>query len=122
MRSPRAPTRKTRAPHGAPSKTRCERAPLGRGRGLGGGRGRRGGAVVELLLGAEQRIEHLLAQALAQCERKTGADRNDQQPATHAALAPPRALPERRSDLTQGDGRIAQVTLELLVLEQGLGG
>src|SRR5437660_12015064 len=57
--------------------------------GLGRRRGRDGrGGVVELLLGPEQRIEHLRAQALAERERQPGADRQQQELAAQAPLAP----------------------------------
>ena len=52
----------------------------------GVGRRRRGGrAVVELLLGAEQQVEHLRAKALAERERERAADRDQQQRAAEAA-------------------------------------
>ena len=59
------------------------------GRGTGGCTGwRRGGrGVLELLLGAEQRVEHLLAQALGDGERDRAADDAEQQDATEAAAA-----------------------------------
>src|SRR5215207_11156403 len=56
------------------------------GRGLRRGGGRRRG-VLELLLGAEQRIEHGLAEVLAQRQRQHRArDRDQQQPAPVALL------------------------------------
>src|SRR5438552_12554044 len=61
-------------------------APLGgaygRGR-LRRGRGRRR-RVLELLLGTEQRVEELGAKALAQGERESSADREDQELAAEA--------------------------------------
>src|SRR4051812_7226218 len=84
--------------------------------------GRRGG-VLELLLGAEQRVQDLLAQALGERERDPAADEAEQQDATEAAAA----LLLRR--LVEGDAGVAEVLrrlldvlLELLVFEDLLRG
>src|SRR5213078_3488875 len=66
------------------------RSASGRRRCLGFGRGRGGsgrGGVVELLLGPEQCVQHLRAQALAEGEREPGADRQQQELAAETALA-----------------------------------
>ena len=80
-------------------------------------RGRRG--VLELLLGAEQGVEHLLAQPLGEGERDSAADDAEQQDAAEAA-----ALLLLLGRLVQRDARVAHaarglldVLLELLVLE-----
>src|SRR5918995_511587 len=94
----------------------------GSGRGAGGAGGRlrrrrpaRGGGVLELLLGTEQGVQDLLAQALGEREREPAADQPEHQDAPEAALA---LLLGR---LAQGHGRVAQrlgrlleVLLELL--------
>src|SRR4030081_3067115 len=79
--------------------------------------------VLELLLGAEQRVEHLRAQLLAAGERDAAAEREHQQLAAETAAFPNPPLGrfaqrERRvADRLEG---VAKVTLQLLVLEQRL--
>ena len=61
---------------------------ISRRRRLGAGSAGSGGrAVVELLLGAEQQVEHLRAQALAERDREHAGDGEQQQRASHAAAA-----------------------------------
>ena len=77
-------------------------------------------AVLELLLGAEQPVEHRLAQVLAERDRERGAEQGDhQQPAPAAPLALAAQLVGR---LAKRLGGGAQVALHLLVLGDRLHG
>src|SRR5258706_456357 len=77
-----------RAPGGALGPSSGGRPALVVGGGGSGRRGRRGRRrVVELLLGAEERVEHLVAQVLAQREGQAGADDADEEQLADAALA-----------------------------------
>ncbi len=58
-----------------------------RGRVLRRSDGRRVGAVVELLLGTEERVEHLVAQALGHGDGDDATDDRDEQELAEAALA-----------------------------------
>src|SRR3954453_23475353 len=66
--------------------------------------GRRRGRVVELLLGPEERVEDLVAQALAQGDRGAGADDAEEQELAEAA---PLAL-LLLGTLAQGLARVTQ--------------
>src|SRR4051812_36668957 len=92
------------------------RGPRGRRRRRG-----RGGGVVELLLGAEQRVQDLGAQVRAERERQAGADAQEQQLAAEAALALLgllRALAQRRAGVLQSLCGSLEVLVELLVVGQ----
>src|SRR5829696_3401045 len=91
-----------------------------RGRTAVGGRRRR--RVLELLLGAEQRVEHLLAQTLAERERGARADDHQQQRAAALALAGLLAAPQGVGGFLQVARRRLKLLLGLLVVEQRLGG
>src|SRR3954470_24840302 len=91
--------------------------PLTSGRACRGARsrgGRRG--VLELLLGAEQRVEHLLAQPLGQRRGAPPADDAEQQDAAEpaAALALLRRLVERHARVARAARGLADVLLQLL--------
>src|SRR5436305_11818928 len=91
-----------------------------RGRRLGGRRVRRR-RVLELLLLAEQHVEHLGAQLLAPGQRDTGADQDDRDPArglAPAANALARGVRECDRSVAGGAERLADLGVELLVLEQ----
>src|SRR5215210_425590 len=84
----------------------------------GGGRG-----VLELLLGAEKRVQDLLAQALGEGEREPAADETEQQdPAEAAAALLLRGLAERDAGVAEVLRRLLEVLLELLVVEDLLRG
>src|SRR4051812_48182204 len=85
-----------------------------RWRGSGGRRG-----VLELLLRTEQRVEHLLAQALGHRQRDAGADDADeQQPAeAEALLLLLGRLAQRHGDVAEVARGLLDVLLQLLVLE-----
>src|SRR6516225_12217840 len=79
-------------------------------------RRRCGRAVVELLLRAEQQVEHLRAQALAQRDREHTRDREQQQRASEAAAAAAlRGFAQGVRRVAQSDCRLPQFTLELAV-------
>src|SRR5829696_1433716 len=86
------------------------------GRFRGRGRARR---VLELLLGAEERVEHLLAKSLAGDERHARTHESDQEETALAALALLRAA-QRLGRVLERVGRDAQLALRLLVLGHGL--
>src|SRR4051795_8574529 len=87
-------------------------------RGLRGRRGGRRGGVLELLLGAEQRVQDLLAQALGEGEREAGGDQAEQhEPAEATAALLLRRLVERDAGVAEGFRRALEVLLELLVVE-----
>ena len=82
--------------------------------------GRRGGGrgVLELLLGAEQRVEHLLAQALGDGERDAAAD--DVSSSRRPKLRPFLCLGASRSAtrrVAERLGGVLEVLLQLLVVE-----
>src|SRR3954453_22578304 len=77
---------------GARGRPRSSGACRRRRRGRRGGRGCR--LVVELLLRAEQRVEHLVAQTLAHAERDRGADDAQEQQLAETE-APPALLGAR---------------------------
>src|SRR4051812_23754202 len=100
----------------APSSSGAGRRRRGRRR-----RGRRGRLVVELFLGAEQRVEDLVANALAERDRGHTADdrHEDELPqAAAAALALLRARAQRVARRAQRAGRVGKLLLELLVIQQ----
>src|SRR3954453_889529 len=99
----------------APSSRSLSRGP---GRGTGRWR-RRGRGVLELLLGAEQRVERLLAQPLGEREGHAGADHADEQQALEAAAAPllARGLVQRDAGVPDVARRLLDVLLQLLVVE-----
>src|SRR5215217_8368435 len=110
---------------GAPRATSNVADPCGLCRGAGGrlrrrrGGGRRG--VLELLLGPEQRVEDLLAQALGEREREPGADDAHQQELADAAAALLlRRLAQGHRGVADRLRRLLEVLLELLVVEQRL--
>src|SRR5215211_3667924 len=74
-------------------------------------RGRR--RVLEFLLGAEHRVEDLLAQSLAQREGQPRADETDQEEAAATPLLPLTA--QRFCRLAQRRGCLAELLLDLLV-------
>ena len=79
-----------------------------------------GRGVVELLLGAEQRVEHLVAQALAHGEGHAGADDADQQQLGEAAAALLLllgALAQRLTGVAERLGGVLDFLLQLLVVE-----
>src|ERR1700734_384737 len=82
----------------------------------------RGGAVVELLLGAKQQIEHLRAQVLAQGQRQDRTDDDQQQGTPKAAFAfwfGCRLL-DRIRRVAQRRRRFGELLLQLAILEQRL--
>src|SRR5436190_4361880 len=82
-----------------------------------GGLGRGGRRVLELLLSAEQRVEDLLAQTLAEGESQARANEPNEE---HAAATPTLPLSAQRVGcLAQRRGRLAELLLDLLVLGQG---
>src|SRR4051794_34548558 len=99
----------------APSRSGPSRRRRRRRRRGGGGR-----LVVELLLRPEERVEHLVAQALAEAQRQAGTDDADQQELAEpaAALAALRPLAQRVARALQRVRRVLQLALELLVVEQ----
>src|SRR3954451_12893232 len=116
-RMPRVGAEKEEAPGGASLSACC----AGRrsrtrtsARVRGGGCGRR---VLELLLGAEKRVERLLAQALAEHKRQADADDDQHQPATAPLRLLRRAQPVRR--VLERHRRLAELLLRLLVVERG---
>src|SRR4051794_39306914 len=82
-----------------------------------GGGGRRG--VLELLLGAEQRVQDLLAQALGERERQARADDPHEHDAAEAtaALALLGRLAQRHGGVADRLRRLLEVLLQLLVVE-----
>src|SRR4051794_11042455 len=108
----RAP--RPRRPHGA---WWWRVAPLGRAYRRSRARRRGGRGVLELLLGAEQRVEHPLAQALAQSECNTGTDDQEQQLPAHAALALLLAAAKRIGSFLQRRRRGLKLLLRLLVVK-----
>ena len=92
----------------------------------GSGVRRRGGrAVVELLLGPEQEVEHLRAQALVERDREHRAEGDQQQRAAEPAAPAPAhrgTFAQRAAGLAQRVDRAAQLSLQLAVLEQRLAG
>ena len=105
-RPPRGALNDERRPEGRLLKCRGLVAPLGGAYGRGRRRRARGRRrrVLELLLGTEQRVEHLGAELLAGGERESGAEADDQQLAAEAAAL--LGAPLRR--LVQRDGRVAE--------------
>src|SRR5215210_6388820 len=86
-------------------------------------RRRHGGAgVLELLLGAGQRVEHLLAQTLAHRQGETAGDRHREDPAEEpaAGLLFARSLAQGHRRVAQRLGGIPDVLLELLIVEDRL--
>jgi hypothetical protein len=84
-------------------------------------RRRRRRAVVELLLGADEKVEHARAQVLAEDHRQRACDREQQQRAADPS-APARllgGLAQRARRLAQRVRRIPDLALELAILEQG---
>src|SRR3954453_10100462 len=82
-------------------------------------RGRRG--VLELLLLAEERVEHLVAQVLAHAERHAGADDEQHQRAAEAPLLLLLgALAQRVGGLLEVLGGLLDALLQLLVVEERL--
>src|SRR5439155_9475636 len=75
----------------------------------GGGRG-----VLELLLGTEQRVEHLLAQTLGESERSARADQEQDHPAAPAAPLLCLRAAERIGSLAQRRRGLPQLALGLL--------
>src|SRR4051794_15426569 len=102
------------------------RSARGAGRARGRVRRRRGGrGVLELLLGAEQRVEDLLAQPLADGERDAAREDEQHEQLAEAEAAAPLLLVLR--GLAESDGRVAErlggrlhVLLEPLVVEDRL--
>src|SRR6202035_5374480 len=89
-----------------------------RARGSGLRRSRRR-AVVELLLGTEQEVEDLRAQALAEGHRQSTRDGNQQQGPTDpsAAAATLGGLAQRARGVSQGIRRLLELALELAILK-----
>ena len=124
----RPPLTRRRRPSAPPDKWSSPTAPRLRGadrraRRRGGRRRRR--RVLELLLVAEQRVQHLDAQLLAAGQREPDAEAR-----TITACGRSRGacaacffgrLGQRRGRIAQRLDRVLQVVLELLVLEQRLG-
>src|SRR5256714_887724 len=84
------------------------------------GGGRRG--VLELLLGAEQRIQHLLAQTLGQRERSARTDDQEEDPPAPALLLLGLRAAQRVGRVAEGGRGLLELLLGLLVVEQGLRG
>src|SRR6476619_5375898 len=84
-----------------------------------GSRSRRG--VLELLLRAEQRVEHLLAQPLGDDQGDRAADEAEQdqlaEPTAAAALLLLRRLIQADRDVAHAARGLADVLLQLLVVE-----
>src|SRR4051794_18653391 len=90
---------------------------------LPGARRRRSGArgVLELLLRAEQGVQHLLAQAFAEREREAPADdRHHEEASTTLAAAALLATAQGIGRVLEGGGRFLELLLGLLVLRHGL--
>src|SRR3954452_15296269 len=97
--SHRGSAARRRGAGGAPSKRAIRWGPLGGADRFARSRFRRGRCrVLELLLGAEQGVEDLLAETLAQGKGQTRANEPDEE---HAAATPLLPLP------AQGVGRLA---------------
>src|SRR5215203_2277572 len=79
-----------------------------------------GGGVLELLFGAEERIEDGLAGSLADGQGDSRTDDRDEQQATDAALALLGLAAQRLRGFLQALGGLAQVLLDLLVAGYGL--
>src|SRR4051794_6424238 len=115
-----------RAPRGAPSGTARRRSGRSGDRAAGRSRGRGVRRVVELLLGAEERVEDLAAQALAGGDRDGAADDRDEQELAHAALALGLGLgvlgrvTQRGRRVAQRVGGALEVLVQLLVLDEDL--
>src|SRR5438445_12763367 len=109
------------APDGAPFQVTAA-APLGRRACRLRCRARRGGgrAVLELLLGAEQRVEHLLPQAFRQRERGTRRDDQEDHPPPPAAVLLRLGATQRVGRLAERARGLPQLALRLLVVDEGL--
>src|SRR6476469_2832404 len=80
----------------------------------------RGGCVLELLLGAEESVEHGLAGALAEDQGHGGADQAEQDDPTEAALLVLLRRPEGLGGVAQVLRGDLEVALHLLVAGHGL--
>src|SRR3954452_25471565 len=82
-------------------------------------RGRRGGGVLELLLRAKERVEHLLAKVLGEGEREHRSHEQEQQQPAAPALTLLLRPAERVGRITQMGSRFLQLLLRLLVVHDG---